>query len=188
MLNVVFRGKKSLFYGNRPKKMNVVGNSITELKSLNITIWKVFIKEFHLWCLCSPLFFVQCLICPLKLLCRIYSYMAFVLVFFLFVCFCINSYIHLGEKRVRPSSQTQLGLDSWIQKFLPFHGLFIIIFRILFCVLWELQRWDNAAGFHSGSVVLHCSHLQETRAKQKEALSPVFSSAALIVWQISTCC
>lgn len=122
-------GKKSLFYGNRPKKMNMVGNSITELKSLNITIWKVFIKEFHLWCLCSPLFFVQCLICPLKLLCRIYSYMAFVLVF-LFVCFCINSYIHLGEKRVRPSSQTQLGLDSWIQKFLPFHGLFIIIFRI----------------------------------------------------------
>lgn len=115
-------GKKSLFYGNRPKKMNVVGNSITELKSLNITIWKVFIKEFHLWCLCSPLFFVQCLICPLKLLCRIYSYMAFVLVFF--VC------LLLYQQLYSPCSQTQLGLDSWIQKFLPFHGLFIITFRI----------------------------------------------------------
>lgn len=103
--------------------------------------------------------------------------------FFLFVCFCINSYIHLGEKRVRPSSQTQLGLDSWIQKFLPFHGLFIIIFRILEfiqCIMRTTKMRYNAAGFHSGSVVLHCSHLQETRAKQKEALLPVFSSAALM--------
>lgn len=96
-------GKKSLFYGNRPKKMNVVGNSITELKSLNITIWKVFIKEFHLWCLCSPLFFVQCLICPLKLLCRIYSYMAFVLVFF--VCLLLYQQLYSPWGKTREAKQ-----------------------------------------------------------------------------------
>lgn len=65
---------------------------------------------------------------------------------------------------MRPSSQTQLGLDSWIQKFLPFHGLFIIIFRI-----YSVYYYEN-----------YKDEIMEPRAKHKEVLSPVFSSAALM--------
>lgn len=130
MLNVVFRGKKIFILWKQAQK-NECGRKFNNrikvaqhhnLESFYQGISFMMSMQSFIFCPMSDMSF-EIVMPYIQLYGVCFS-------FFLFVCFCINSYIHLGEKRVRPSSQTQLGLDSWIQKFLPFHGLFIIIFRI----------------------------------------------------------
>lgn len=103
MLNVVFRGKKIFILWKQAQKNECGRKFNNRIKVAQHHNLESFYQGISFMMSMQSFIFVQCLICPLKLLCRIYSYMAFVLVFF--VCLLLYQQLYSPWGKTREAKQ-----------------------------------------------------------------------------------